>query len=305
MKYPAAILFFLLTSVTSFSQFYPIYSQYMMNGMVLNPGYTGSRGTFALSSSYRKQWVGIEGAPEITTFSAHAPLKNDKVALGLLVFNESIGIKNTTGIFANYAYHIHAGSGRLSFGLKGGVHIINADFSSIRTVEEDPVFTSGLSSYTLPNFGVGFYYYTDKAFFGASVPRLLSYRERSSRNSYEIYHDIKQYNFLITTGVMIQFSKEFMFKPSFLIKYSQVSPLQVDLNGNFIIKDFLWLGGSWRIDDNTLVGIIEIQVNDQFKIGYSYDYNTGDLNTFNNGTHEIVVRYEFGYKVNANNPRYF
>lgn len=305
MKYLAAILFFLLTSVNSFSQFYPIYSQYMMNGMVLNPGYTGSRGTFALSSSYRKQWVGMEGAPEITTFSAHAPLKNDKVALGLLVFNESIGIKNTTGIFANYAYHIHAGSGRLSFGLKGGVHIINADFSSIRTVEEDPVFTSGLSSYTLPNFGVGFYYYTDKAFFGASVPRLLSYRERSSRNSYEIYHDIKQYNFLITTGVMIQFSKEFMFKPSFLIKYSQVSPLQVDLNGNFIIKDFLWLGGSWRIDDNTLVGIIEIQVNDQFKIGYSYDYNTGDLSTFNNGTHEIVVRYEFGYKVNANNPRYF
>jgi hypothetical protein len=69
--------------------------------------------------------------------------------------------------------------------------------------------------------------------------------------------------------------------------------------------DFLWLGGSWRIDDNTLVGIVELQVNSQFKIGYSYDYNTGDLNTFNNGTHEIVVRYEFGYRVNANNPRYF
>ncbi|GAG87401.1 unnamed protein product, partial [marine sediment metagenome] len=86
------------------SQFYPIYSQYMMNGMMLNPGYTGSRGTFTLSSSYRKQWVGIEGAPEIATFSVHAPLKNDRVAIGLLVFNESIGIKNTTGVFANYAY---------------------------------------------------------------------------------------------------------------------------------------------------------------------------------------------------------
>jgi len=87
-----------------------------MNGMVLNPGYTGSRGTFALSSSYRKQWVGIKGAPEIETFSVHAPLKSDKVALGLMAFNESIGVKKTTGVFANYAYHIHAGSGRLSFG---------------------------------------------------------------------------------------------------------------------------------------------------------------------------------------------
>jgi len=305
VKYLSVIILFLLTTVSAFSQTYPIYSQYMMNGMVLNPGYTGSRGTFALSSSYRKQWVGIEGAPEIETFSAHAPLKGDRVALGLMAFNESIGVKNTTGIFANYAYHIHAGTGRLSFGLKGGIHITNADYSGVETVDEDPVFTSGSSGYVLPNFGAGFYYYTDKVFLGVSVPQLLNYREKSSRNGYEIYHNIKQYNFLITSGVLMQFSKGFMFKPSFLIKYSQISPLQVDLNGNFIIKDFLWLGGSWRIDDNTLVGIVELQVNDQFKIGYSYDYNTGDLNTFNNGTHEIVVRYEFGYRVNANNPRYF
>jgi len=82
MKYLSAIILFLLTTVSGFSQSYPIYSQYMMNGMVLNPGYTGSRGTFALSSSYRKQWVGIAGAPEIETFSVHAPLKSDRVALG-------------------------------------------------------------------------------------------------------------------------------------------------------------------------------------------------------------------------------
>jgi len=90
-----------------------------------------------------------------------------------------------------------------------------------------------------------------------------------------------------------------------LLNFNLPSSFQVDINGNFIFGDFLWLGGSWRIQDETIVGMIELQLTPQFGIGYSYDYSSGPLNSFNSGSHEVVLRYLFGYKVKATNPRYF
>ncbi|RYE56046.1 MAG: type IX secretion system membrane protein PorP/SprF, partial [Sphingobacteriales bacterium] len=40
--------------------------------------------------------------------------------------------------------------------------------------------------------------------------------------------------------------------------------------------------------------------------GYSYDYSTTSLRTFNSGSHEIMLRYEFGFgSSKILSPRYF
>ena len=41
----------------------PMLSQYMFNGLYINPAYAGSHKYWSSTLSYRNQWVGLEGAP--------------------------------------------------------------------------------------------------------------------------------------------------------------------------------------------------------------------------------------------------
>lgn len=285
------------------AQVYPGFSQYLINGMVINPAYAGSRGTLSTLFSYRQQWAKVDGAPQFQTASMHAPMKNDKVALGLMYNRQSYGVTRLNNLYGVYAYQLHLGESRLSFGLQGGVDIDNSDYSGVETTTpNDPAFTGSITSSTLPNVGVGVYYYNRSFFAGASVPALLSYKSSSFES---LYHSVKEYDFLVLVGGLVTFTEGFRFKPSALVKYSMTKPMEVDINGNFIIADFLWLGASYRMSEQSLIGILEMQVTQQIKIGYSYDYQMGALSNFSNGTHEFLMRLEFGQRVSASSPRYF
>ena len=51
-----------LPDSTGISLGYPVYSQYLQNGLLINPAYTGSRGALSAFLSYRIQWMGIKGS---------------------------------------------------------------------------------------------------------------------------------------------------------------------------------------------------------------------------------------------------
>jgi len=287
------------------AQNYPVYSQYLLDGLVINPAYTGTREVLTASLSIRRRSLNTEGFPLMGTFSLHSPLKNDRIALGLMSHFQTYGVTSKASVFAQYAFHIKTNKGRWSLGIKAGADMVNNNYSGVSTVEPDPAFTEGVSSYTLPNVGAGVYYNSDAFFAGLAVPEMFSYRENSSSNGYEVYHDYGNYYFLATAGGLLSFTEGLLFKPSVLARYSPENPLMLDINGNFIIADMLWLGGSWRLGEEVVVGILEIQLSQQLKMGYSYDFNLGEISTFVGGTHEVALRYEFGKTVSASNPRYF
>ena len=81
--------------------------------------------------------------------------------------------------------------------------------------------------------------------------------------------------------------------------------MQLDLNANLIVADLIWVGGSWRTSEQVLVGILQVQLNPQLMFGFSYDYPVGRMNSYSKGSSEFVLRYEFGTRVSAANPRYF
>lgn len=291
----------------------PVYSQYLQNGLMINPAYTGSRGALSSFLSYRMQWMNTPGAPVIQSASLHTPLKNDKVALGLLAQFMQYGVTKTSSVYASYAYHIRLAKGKLSLGIKGGADFANSSYSDIYNALmdpsigiNDPAFVSD-TKYVLPNVGAGIYYFSDKLFAGVSVPRFLSY-STTGTNSAQAYHRFSNYNFLFSAGGLITFSDAFKFKPSVLVDYSPESNSkinQLDINGNFILGDILWIGGSWRTTEKVAVGILQVQINPQLMIGFSYDYPVGRSDLGAKGSTEFILRYEFGYKVSAANPRYF
>lgn len=293
---------------TGISLGYPVYSQYLQNGLMINPAYAGSREALSTFLSYRMQWMGTQGSPVIQSFSLHSPMKNDKVALGLLAQFMQYGFTKSTSIYACYAYRIQLGTGKLSFGIKGGADISNTNYTGILlTNPGDPVFAANQKPYVLPNVGAGVYYYSDKLFAGLAVPSFLSYR-KTGTGSVEAYQSLNQYDYVFSAGGLITFSQFFKFKPSMLVDYSMEKTkklTQLDLNSNFIIGDLIWLGGSWRTSEQVAVGILQVQLNPQLMFGFSYDYPVGRMSTYSKGSSEFVLRYEFGYKVSAANPRYF
>lgn len=287
---------------------FPVHSQYLQNGLILNPAYAGTRGVLSGLLSYRIQWIGTKGSPMIQSVSLHSPMKNDKVALGMTAQFMQYGATKATSIYADYAYHIKLRKGKLSFGLNAGADISKTDYASLLLNDPgDPVFKSNDRTHVMPNVGAGAYYAEDRYFAGLSIPAFLNYR-RSSNGSTVPYHSFGQYEFRLTAGSLIPVSDLLKLKPSFLLNYSlsnlkKVS--QFDINANFIIADIIWAGASWRISEQVAVGILQFQINNQLMAGFSYDYPYGRMNTYSKGSTEFILRYEFRYKVSAANPRYF
>ncbi len=312
------VLLFLFLTGSSYSQLvpdsnrislgYPVYSQYLQNGLVINPAYAGTRGALSAFMSYRMQWMGTKGSPLLQSLSFHSPMKNDKVALGLIAQFMQYGVTKSTSIYADYAYHIRFRDGRLSFGLKAGVDVSNTDYTGILLFDkEDPVFEADNKPYVLPNVGAGAYYYTGRYYAGLAIPSFLSY-QRTGNGSTQLYHSFGEYSFMLSAGAIFDISPSLKFKPSLLIDYSMRKTRKLnkfDLNTNFIIADMFWAGASWRFPEQVIVGIFQVQVNQQLMAGISYDYPAGRMNSFSNGSTEITLRYDFGYKVSAANPRYF
>ena len=301
------VFFSLALTFSMNAQQVPITSQYLTNGLVINPAYAGTREALSANLSYRKQWARITGAPQFQTLSLHSPVnKKEKVSLGIMADYLTYGVTKDVGIYAFYSYAVRVGKGRLSMGMKGGFDLSNTNYNNLQFPDGNPAdpLLSGDMKYTLPNMGLGFYYYTDKYFAGLSVPSILTYR-RDETDEFRVSPDYTLFRTYFTAGTILRLNDAFKIKPSVLVRYSMHEPLEVDLNANLIFADMLWVGGSYRIAEKAAVALLDLQITPQLKIGYSYDYQMGHLNNYTSGTHEVSLRYEFAFAVSATSPRYF
>ncbi|WPP49753.1 PorP/SprF family type IX secretion system membrane protein [Catalinimonas niigatensis] len=288
--------------VMSYGQQQAMYTQYMFNGLAINPAYAGSQETLSLTALGREQWMGLEGAPSSQTFSAHAPLNNRKIALGLLLTHDEIGVTNQYGAYAIYAYRIKFSKGTLSTGLQAGFNSYRANFSQVFVPQDgDGSFTSDDLRSFLPNFGAGAYYSNSRFYAGFSLPLLLTNAYPGEEGSLA-----KQYrHWFLSSGYVFDLSSQLKLKPNLLIKAVEGAPLEVDINANLLIKELVWVGVSYRSLD-ALSFLLEFEVTPQFRFGYAYDHALTEMQTVQNGTHELMLNYRFMKKDKKMlTPRYF
>ena len=300
---------FLLIAITSLlifnsvnAQQQALYSQYMFNGLVINPAYAGSNEAASLTLLSRKQWVGMEGAPMTHTFSAHTPLKNEMVGVGLTVMHDQIGVSSQTTVNAAYAYRIPMGRGKLAMGLQATFANYSAELSSLSMKNiDDPVFLNNdVQSFT-PNFGTGIYYYDNKFYAGFSVPQILT-PDYTGRQDISIAKQAR--HFFFNAGYLMTLNHHFKLKPNVMVTAVEGAPINYDLNLNLLIKDVLWVGASSRSFEAYNV-LMEVQLTDQLKLGYAYGMSNNDLSRFDNGSHEFMLNYVFTfYKNKVVTPRY-
>jgi type IX secretion system PorP/SprF family membrane protein len=284
-----------------------MYSQYMFNTLAINPAYAGSRNVVSAAALYRSQWVGIPGAPKTATFTIDAPIDNKKIGLGLQVFNDRIGISNTSGAFLSYAFRIRMDQGTLSFGIQGGASQYKADFTQVdlgSNPAPDLAFFNNVNKW-LVNFGAGVYYNTDNFYIGLSSPQLLNNKLTNFTVTNNNSYTGQQMHFFLASGCVFELNDDMHFKPSVLIKEVGGAPIEADLTATMWFKDVFSVGVQYRTEAD-ITGLVEFQVSPQIRIGYSYDHSTSNLVQYNSGSHEIMLRYEFGFsKSKTLSPRYF
>jgi len=308
IKNSLLILMLSIVSGMVYGQQDPQYSQYMFNTLAVNPAYAGSRDVVSATALYRKQWVNTPGSPGTALFSVDAPFKREKVGVGLMVFNDHIGITNTMGAYGSYAYRMRLKRGTLALGLQAGFSQFKADYSSVvldQNNTSDGAFSSNINKF-MPNFGAGAYYKTDKFYVGISVPRIVNNKMfRKSDTAVSVNSHQTRHLFLMG-GFVIALSQDVKLKPSTLVKIVEGAPIQVDINANVWFYDAVAGGLSYRASAGTLVAMVEIQATKQIRIGYAYDAGLGKIKAIGTGSHEIMARYEFGYvKAKVLSPRYF
>ncbi|MEO7081699.1 MAG: type IX secretion system membrane protein PorP/SprF [Flavobacteriales bacterium] len=294
----------LLAAVT-FGQHTPLTTQYLYNGLLINPAYAGSREALTADLSYRHQWVGFEGAPTTQVLSIHSPLNGKKMGLGLTVYNDRIGVSRETGVMSNYAYRMRMGNGKLALGLGVGLKMMQADWTAVRTVTPGDVeFATDSRGVLLPNFSAGAYYSTSRWFAGLSLPYFISQRHDAKSDRWEMDNNASQYQPMFTAGFLVDMDRDIKLKPSVLVRKASGEEVQADLNLNMIWKDRFWLGASYRMDDAVCFSL-QVMPNKQFTVGYSYDMALNAISGYQHGTHEVMLQYEFGFEVKAKDPRYF
>lgn len=284
----------------------PMYTQYMHNPLTVNPAYAGSTDMMSAMFLAREQWVGFDGAPKSRTLTLSAPITKYNIGAGFSYINDELGPVKQNSLYADFAYQLKVSDrATLSMGIKGGFDMIQINLMNLTLNQQnDGAFSSDFQENFILNFGLGLYYYTPRYYVGVSVPRMLknSYDDDGINTTSLGY---KERHYFITTGALFDISENLKFKPSILSKIVWNAPLSIDLSANFILNDKLWLGAAYRIDD-AMSFLIHYQLSDQLRVGYAFDLTESELRMYNNGTHEVMVAFDFQFnKKKVMTPRYF
>lgn len=284
----------------------PQFTQYMYNTISVNPAYAGSRQALSIVGLNRNQWAGFDGGPQTQTLSIHSPLRNEKIGLGLSLINDKTGFENFTYVYGDFSYTIDVNAEtKLSFGLKGGMtyYKLSDELYNASEVNQDRYFDERLDRWNA-NIGTGILFHTNKWYFGISAPKLINH----DRNNNTQYAALEAVHYYTLGGYVFDVSDNLKFKPSFMVKHTKGAPLSTDLTANFLFNEKFWIGGSYRFSgqQKDIGALVDFQVNDQFRVGYTYEIPTGEIRPYTSGSHEILLMYEFRFMKKAQkSPRYF
>lgn len=289
MRFHLFFVLLLSAPILLMGQEEPQYTQYMYNIGSFNPAYVGTVENMEVIGLYRAQWIDIDGAPRTLRLGTNIPLANEKNGLGFNIVSDQLGPTTQTFFDVAYSFQVMLSeTTRLSFGIDAGGSIIDVDYTkgSFENPNE-PLLNNTVFNTFNPTIGAGTFLYSDNWYLGMSIPNFLTGVIKDEEIE-SLVNDQIQFNFI--GGYVFDINERLKFKPAFLLNYLKGLPVKVDLSSNFLINDVLTLGAAYRID-NAVSGLAGMQVSNTIFIGYAYDYNTTGLGEFNQGSHEIILKF--------------
>ncbi len=296
----------------AYSQQTPLYSQYLLNGFLVNPAVAGSEGYSAANLTVREQWVGFQDGPSTYALSfqtrlmreSHisrgksvrkrkkSPFRGGNVGLGAYVFNHSNGAVDRTGLRLTYAYHIVLDEAQLSFGLSmvGYQYRVDKDKVQLEFPENDELWLNLQQSVFIPDADAGVYYTSKIIWAGFSVDQLFESGLKFGDKGYDQltmernYHLMGGYDFIV--------NKEFTISPSAHLKIAENGKAQADISGKLFFKQSYWGGITYRTGHSLIIGGGVSA--DRFVFGYAYDIGLNSIMKHSYGSHEFTFIAKLG-----------
>ena len=286
------------------------FAQFMYYKQAINPAQTGSSQGLNITGLVRNQWIGLSGAPKWQSLLFSMPLLNNRVGVGGNIYRHTIGITQITGLDGSYAYRLPVPRGFLSFGLQTSVRFMQQNFGLVtgtQPIEQDESIPVGLQSKYLPNFGAGVYYESKRAYVGLSVPRLLRSNIDFSDKGQLITRETQHYYFM--AGATIPLGEAWELNPQTLWRYLPNAPFDADINLSAIFKKKISGGLSYRIGSETAIVSTGLQLGDHLHLGMAFEASFSDIQKYNSGTAEVIIRYFLATKKGENaeavTPRFY
>lgn len=291
----------------------PIYSQYLLNGFMVNPAMAGYDGYTTVNATSRQQWLGFKDAPR--TYSASwqtrlfrkgfkvvnnpirrgnmlIPSTKGRVGLGAYIINDVNAAVARTGLSFTYAYHIIVDEQQISFGLaaKAFQYRINTEDLTFG-VDGDPVLSNDFQKVAYsPDFDFGFLFNGIGYHIGFTVSNLF---QTSLIIGSESVPEFKTYrHYWLTAGYRIRLSRDLELEPGFLLKTSENWNPQGDFSLRLYFVDMVWGGVSYRTN-NSIIGQVGFMV-DNIQFGYAFDWALSEIGHYNYGSHELILAVKLG-----------
>ena len=320
-KFIAAVLMALSPILAGESQQLPRFSQYMFNGLHVNPAYAGYKSEGYIQSTYRSQWLSFPGAPKTFSFSVDLSGNEGRMGFGLSFLNDQIGPTESKSALLTYAYRVQVFKGSfLGLGVSSGFSEYMLDPAKlVLNQPDDALIPDGIVRKAVPNLNSGLFFHSEKYSLGFSIFNMMGKKALSTEDVALSYHD---FHYFLTAAAIYDIGDDVKFKPSVLFRHVKGSPASFDLNALFLLKERLWLGGAYRSNARVfedelqpreelnkrtaLVGIFEFFLVENIRIGYAYDHNLNILNSYQNNSHEFSLGYYLRKsKTVMKNPRWF
>jgi type IX secretion system PorP/SprF family membrane protein len=291
----------------------PQFSQYMFNGLYVNPAYAGYKENMYAHLIYRNQWVGIKGAPNTTMLSIDGKVIGGS-NLGATYINDQIGPFTINSFMLSYAFRFQTSeTSRLSLGLAGGAIHYGIDKSKIS--DPDEPLLAATDNMWRPGIDAGVYFDMPNFYAGLSVMSLVP-NKTEDPSLIIMRSDPSAY---LTFGGMIPLTRSLALMPSTLLKTDFKSPITWDINAMLMIVERFWIGASYRTGLTLLYDekgdtrqydalslIAEAYVTERIRLGIAYDFDLNNLASTHNGSFEVSLGYYLtAAKRKYSTPRYF
>jgi len=280
-------------------------TQYLFNGLYINPAYAGYKEDVYIQSYFRSQWVGLTGAPKSFAVAIDGTL-GENVGLGAMINNDQIGAQSSLSAYFNYAYRIRVGAdedSHLAFGLAGGLMQLGIDGSKLHAVTQgDQAVPVASQSMIIPDANFGIYYANSSWFTGLSATNILA-RFIYPSSQPNILVPIPQPHVYLTGGTFIPINEDVTLKPVLLIKDDFKGPTTIDFDAFAIMNERLTFGAFYRASvklyqknlqndlpkQNSFGALVDFFVTPGVRVGYSYDHTMNAFSAYNSGSHEISI----------------
>ncbi len=286
------LTFLLLLSVEMlFGQQISQNTLYYQNLYLINPSEAAANKQPEFHLSHRQQWIGFDGAPVTTWFSAQTKL-NNKLSLGTKINYDQIAFFEQVQFDVSLAYNIKIdASNEVNFGISLGMkqgslvleNMIATDYSD-QLLQNNGINGVGFHS----EFGFN-YSFKKKLNVGLSLPQLFSSSfELEPISSENTYNFISHRYFYVS--YQMDMSEGVTFTPIVLLKKATGYSNQFEVLGNFNFQNKYWGGLGIRQHNGILVNLGFSPINN-INLSYSYEFNRNGIAKFSNGTHEIMLAY--------------